>query len=357
MELMRNFFQYQLSLTVYIITFCTTATLIWIFGTKITTVVDTISIRTGLGKAFAGLVFLAFATSLPEVAISVTATLQDNPVLATSNLLGGIVLQTALLVMADAIGQRKPLTFISAKSDLIFQGMILIVLLGLVFLSWVLKDKINLGTMSFGSILILITYMLLLLMSQQFGKKEKWKIQSEEHQNFDQNQNNEHSELEEHKETSNKRLYIKYFLYGFIILIAGIILSQSAEGITRLTPLSASFVGATLVAFSSSLPEVSTTFTAARIGSYSLAISNILGSNAFCVVLLFLADTTYIKGSIFQHLSPGALLSSALGIIMTTVYIIGILEFRDKSYLRLGFDSWIVLILTCIGLYYQWILS
>ena len=78
------------------------AGVIWWAGTRLERYADAISERTGLGRAFTGMLLLATATSLPEVATTVTAVVfVNNPILAVYNLLGGVALQTAVLVAAD----------------------------------------------------------------------------------------------------------------------------------------------------------------------------------------------------------------------------------------------------------------
>jgi cation:H+ antiporter len=75
--------------------------------------------RLHLGSAFGGLIVLAVATNLPEVAITVSAAISGNLDVAVGNILGGIALQTVVLVVLDVFGKRgmgvKPLTFRAAS--------------------------------------------------------------------------------------------------------------------------------------------------------------------------------------------------------------------------------------------------
>ena len=65
------------------------------------------------------------------------------------------------------------------------------------------------------------------------------------------------------------------------------------SALSEQTGLGASFIGATLLASSTSLPELSTTITAVRIGSYDMAVANIFGSNLIMVALILPADVAY----------------------------------------------------------------
>jgi cation:H+ antiporter len=96
-----SFDSYSLGFNAIII-FGFSAVLIWIAGTFLERYADAISDRTGLGQAFTGLLLLSTATSLPEVATTITAVaLLNNPTLAVYNLLGSVALQTCILAVAD----------------------------------------------------------------------------------------------------------------------------------------------------------------------------------------------------------------------------------------------------------------
>ena len=58
----------------------------------------------------------------------------------------------------------------------------------------------------------------------------------------------------------------------------------------------ATFIGTSLVAITTSLPELVTTFAAVRLGAFDLAVSNLLGSNAFNMAAFFFVDVAYRSG-------------------------------------------------------------
>jgi cation:H+ antiporter len=126
-----SFESYPLGLNALI--FVIAAALIWVAGTTLERYADAISDRTGLGQAFTGVLLLSTATSLPEVATTITAVaLLNNPTLAVYNLIGGVALQTAILAVADRTQRQSgALTFFEPRFVLLMQGVGLLLLLQL----------------------------------------------------------------------------------------------------------------------------------------------------------------------------------------------------------------------------------
>ena len=79
-----------LSLPVLLLIFGVSAGLIWFAGIKLSKTADILSTHFGLGEALGGMLLLAIVTNLPEIAITVSAALQNNLELAIGNILGGI---------------------------------------------------------------------------------------------------------------------------------------------------------------------------------------------------------------------------------------------------------------------------
>ena len=110
----------------------------------------------------------------------------------------------------------------------------------------------------------------------------------------------------------------------------------------------------TLLAGATSLPELSTTITAVRMGAHTLAISNIFGSNLIMVVLVFPADLLHTSGPLLRQADASAQLAVVIGMLVTSIYIVGIIIRRKPRVGRLGLDSVAVLIvyLASLGLFY-----
>jgi cation:H+ antiporter len=132
------------------------------------------------------------------------------------------------------------------------------------------------------------------------------------------------------------------------ILVFGILLVIFAERIADQSGLGAGFVGATLLAAATSLPELSTSIAAVRIGAYTMAISNIFGSNLIMLVLVFPADILFRAGPILQDTSRTVSLALAFGLAVTAIYLTGLIVRRKPRLGEFGLDS-ILVMLTFLG--------
>jgi cation:H+ antiporter len=109
---------------------------------------------------------------------------------------------------------------------------------------------------------------------------------------------------------------------GALVYISPILVRSSIQ-IAEFTGLGTTFVGTTLVALVTSLPEAVTTISAARIGASDMAIGNLFGSNLFNMFALGITDIFYLPGRFLGTIDPTFLLIAMLGAIMTGLALIG----------------------------------
>ena len=81
-----------------------------------------------------------------------------------------------------------------------------------------------------------------------------------------------------------------------------------------------------------------------------MAVSNILGTNCLEMALFFLADLFYREEPILAATDRSALFAAALGMVVTSIFLIGLLERRDRTVLGMGVDSALILIAYLIGI-------
>jgi cation:H+ antiporter len=81
-----------------------------------------------------------------------------------------------------------------------------------------------------------------------------------------------------------------------------------------------------------------------------MAFSNVLGSNSFMLALLLIADIFYREGAILDSVDQSTQVAAALGIVVTCVYLWGLLEGKDRTLFRMGIDSIIAVGAYVVGL-------
>ncbi len=133
-----------------------------------------------------------------------------------------------------------------------------------------------------------------------------------------------------------------------VTLAGGVLLERSGDAIAGKIGLSGVLFGATVLAAATSLPEVSTGLTSVKLGDYKLAFSDIFGGNAFLPVLFLLA--TLLSGeAVLPRAQSSDIYIAGLGILLTTVYIFGLIFRPRVRVLRMGIDSLVVLVLYALG--------
>lgn len=335
-----NFQSYSILLNVLF--FIVAAGVVWVAGSRISGYADGITKQTGWDEAFVGLFFLALATETPEIGTTMTAAATGNGNLAVGNLFGGIVMQTAILAVVDLTVMRGALTFFTPRPVLLLQGILLALLLGLTLAAVTAGEIFTLWNVGLWTVLLFGAYLLALYLSHRYQGRERW------HPDTPVEELAERAEPQDAKAYASwsLRRLVLFFIGGSVVILgAGMVLARVGEALAEQSGLGSTFVGATLLATSTSLPELSTALAAVRLGNYSMAVSNIFGSNGIMVALLLLADLFYRQGPILMAVDPAATFTVAMGIVVTCAYLVGLVERRDQVILRMGIDSVAVLVL------------
>ena len=102
-----------------------------------------------------------------------------------------------------------------------------------------------------------------------------------------------------------KQALVNFSAYSLVIIGAGIWLPVVGNEIAIATGWGQNFVGSLFLAFSTSLPEITVSFHAMRIGARDMAVANLLGSNLFNLTVIGLDDLLFLKGPVLAAVSPG----------------------------------------------------
>jgi cation:H+ antiporter len=135
---------------------------------------------------------------------------------------------------------------------------------------------------------------------------------------------------------------------ALVTLVAGVGLERSGDQIAGHLGLSGVLFGATILAAATSLPEVSTGLTSVRNGDDKLAVSDIFGGNAFLPVL-FLPATLISGEAVLPQAQSTDIYLTALGALLTLVFVTGLLFRPQRRIARMGVDSLVVLLLYAVG--------
>jgi cation:H+ antiporter len=138
------------------------------------------------------------------------------------------------------------------------------------------------------------------------------------------------------------------------IVGAGLYMSVLGDMIADRYPIGHTFVGTLFFAVVSSLPELSTTFSAVRLGFYDMALGNIFGSNIFNIMIIGVSDVFYTGGSIFtggaSGVSAGHFWTGSFAIIATVAVVFGVRRRSRRLLWRLSWVSLVVAACYCAGL-------
>jgi len=327
-----------------VILFLASTIAIWVSGIKLTKAVDAITTHFGLGEAFGGMVFLAIITNLPEIAITTVAAYHRDYDIAISNILGGIAIQTVVLVLIDifGVGRSAPLTQKGHSKVLILEGVALIFILSVVIIGAQFPSSlIFFRTTPFEWIIVLIWIGTIFLISKMMDRKQK--VQPDE---MIHHMRMPHSTFK----GSLSSAYWVLTIGAIITLFAGWALEITGETLANRWNISGVIFGGTILALCTALPEISTGIASAKIRDYNMAVSDIFGGNAFLPVLFIMASI--IGGdAILPNLKPSDIYLTTLGIILTGIYMAGMVIHSKKQIYRMGIDSFIVLIVYIIGIW------
>ena len=140
-----------------------------------------------------------------------------------------------------------------------------------------------------------------------------------------------------------------FVLAAVATLVSGVVLERTSNLIAHRLGISGAIFGATALAAVTALPEVATGMVAIELDDYELAISDIFGGNGF-LPTLFLVASLLSGRAVLTTMPPSALYLTALGILLTSIYCIGLIVRPRRQIFRMGIDSLLVLLLYCLGI-------
>ena len=344
----------QLVLPWLLLAFAAAGAAVWVAGIYLSNTTDVLASRFGLGQALGGLLLLAIVTNLPELAITVSAALGNHLDLATGNILGGIAMQTLVLVALDAfgLGRQDALTYRAASLVLVLEGVLVVAVLAVAVLGSQLPTTAIMARVPPAGLLIFGIWVVGLWLIGKAQKGLPWQAQGTAPPGGQPGKQGSAQQKQEAKaqqqHVSTTRTVLVFLAAALVTLVAGVVLERSGDAIAGHLGMSGVLFGSTVLAAATSLPELSTGLASIKLGDYQLAVSDIFGGNAFLPVLFLLASV--LSGqAVLPHAGKTDLYLTGLGMLLTCVYVYGLLFRPRRQLARLGIDSLLVLVLYAVG--------
>jgi cation:H+ antiporter len=334
-----------------LVLFAAGAVATWVAGTSLSRTTDALDARLGLGEELGGILLLAVAGSLPELAITISAASQGNLDLAAGNLIGGIAMQTMVLVLCDFVaGRERPLTFLVGALTPVLEGMLVVLVVSGVLMGSLLGKSTAIGgVVSPASVAIVVVWSIGVYVINRVRKEPRWSVSMPGGQPGRRHRRDAHAQAP-HPFGGLSTLQVAgiFVAASAVTLVAGVGLELSGNALADRAGINGVIFGATVLAAATALPEISSGIAAVRLGDNALAIGDIFGGNAFQVCLFLLADLIAGKPVLPTAGTLNSWLAS-LGVALTAVYAIGVVGRPYRCIARLGPDSMLALAVFALG--------
>jgi cation:H+ antiporter len=318
------------------------AAVIVVAGSFLSTFADAIAELTGLGRLVIGSVLLAGATSLPELTVDVSAVRQGNPDLAVGDLLGSSLINMLILAILDLVTQSRGKMLSRQSAAHALSGSVAAALTAVVGIGLLTGERFAAYAILNISPLIIVLVFAYVLGVRLVYLDQRIAIRTAAE-----------TGVEEPPLPAGMTLGkagLGFAACALVILVAGPYLASAADDLAVQFKLGKSFVGTTLVALSTSLPELVSMIAALRIGATDLAIGNVFGSNAFNMILFAPLDLVH-TGSLFADIDGSQhAITCIAAILAMLVAVMGQLYQVESRTRLIDPDAWLVIAIVVGGL-------
>lgn len=298
---------------------------------------DVIAEKTGLSGSWVGLALLATVTSLPELVTGISSVAAAHEMdIAVGDVLGSCVFNLLILALLDAV-YRKGSIFTESR-----KGHLVIAAYGILLIGMSAAGLLLAQTGRMPALAHVGLYAPALVLVYLAAMRAAFRYEREEVAEF------EAAQAERYPDVTLRQAGARYAVAAAAVVAAGSMLPFIAADLADQMGWSHSFVGTQFVAAVTSLPEVTVTFAALRLGAIDMAIANLLGSNLFNIAILAVDDVFYLPGPLLADVSPVHTVTALAAIAMSAVVVIGLLT-RPRERIG-GIMGWPSLALVAIYL-------
>lgn len=336
---------------VLVVIFVTSVIITWSAGITLTKTTSTIDSRFKLGDALGGLILLGISSSLPEMAVVISAAHARHIPVILGTILGGLAIKPLIIVIFDLFQRRKkPLSYLVGSSILSLETFFPIVMTMIALLATI--SPTGNGFLNFNPFSLFIV---LIWLGGLFIINKARKIRSLNRTVEDALPGRKHGERQAKEShpfyVGKSNIYVIAIFLGvcFVLLLAGVLLEKTGVAIAGQLGMNTGIFAATIIALVTSLPEISTGLESIFIGDNHLAVSDVMGGNAFMLTIFLMADMVSGR-SVLSQAGAEDIYLALLGIILMGIYAASFLVKSRRRYFHLGLDSILVIIIYAVGM-------
>lgn len=259
---------------------------------KLSYYADLLNKTTNISGVFIGGILLAGITSLPEFVTCLSSIFLNNPYLAIGDILGSNFFNIAMMCLFDILFIKTMFyNYTKNKYYIIYLLLIINYFIMYLFMGGIFNlELFNIGIPSF---IIIISYIIYLKKAQEKDSKKEI-IKTKEH------------------------VLLKFLIVGILMIIVSIFLTLIVNIIADKNPnVASSFIGAILLGITTSMPEVITFIALIKMKSFDLALSDIIGSNLFNLLILAIGDIFLKNKEIYYFVDKESMFLLVFGFILT----------------------------------------
>lgn len=259
---------------------------------KLSYYADLLNKTTNISGVFIGGILLAGITSLPEFVTCLSSIFLNNPYLAIGDILGSNFFNIAMMCLFDILFIKTMFyNYTKNKYYIIYLLLIINYFIMYLFMGGIFNlELFNIGIPSF---IIIISYIIYLKKAQEKDSKKEI-IKTKEH------------------------VLLKFLIVGILMIIVSIFLTLIVNLIADKNPnVASSFIGAILLGITTSMPEVITFIALIKMKSFDLALSDIIGSNLFNLLILAIGDIFLKNKEIYYFVDKESMFLLIFGLILT----------------------------------------
>jgi cation:H+ antiporter len=317
-------------MTTTLLVFLLTGAVVAAAGTVLARNGDVIAARTKLGGLWVGSLFLALATSLPELATDIAAVRFGAPDLAAGDLFGSSMANMLILALITLLPFGREL-FARATIDHALYASLAIMLTCIAAAITLVQPRATVLNVGFGSIVILVVYLVgaraiyrHTMIAREVTATAEMTAGPEQ-----RSVSPEAALTTAQQPPALRPAIVRFLIASLVVLVAAPRFANTANEIAVITGLGTTFVGTWLVGLATSLPELVTSIAAVRLGAYDLAVGNLFGSNTLNMTLFVILDAVH-HGPILADIESAHAVSALVAIALMGMGLAA-LVFRAKG--------------------------